>query len=200
MWRFMELANSVFERCDDSSGTVIGIFHAACSDLGEIASAVKPDAKALAERVFNALNDNDYGQYDDLIEVLAPVLGQQGLEHLKARFIELSKAPVEKPREQDRKVIGWGSGGPFYADESAARQRDSTIGWRCSPSPICRATSMRSSPSRAQGRERCRGWRPRSHSVSWRPGEPRKPGLRSTQSMKIALAGSHSSGRRRALR
>jgi hypothetical protein len=128
MWRFMELANSVFERCADSSGTVIGIFHAACSDLGEFASAVNPDAKALAERVFDALNENDYGQYDDLIEVLAPMLGHQGLEHLKARFIELSKAPVEKPREQDRKVIGWGSGGPFYADESAARQRDSTIG------------------------------------------------------------------------
>ncbi|MFW6028120.1 MAG: DUF6880 family protein, partial [bacterium] len=44
MWRFMELANSVFERCDDSSGTVIGIFREACRDLGEIASAVKPDA------------------------------------------------------------------------------------------------------------------------------------------------------------
>jgi hypothetical protein len=127
MWRFMELANSVFDRCDDSSGTVIGIFREACSDLGEIANAVKPDAKALAERVFNALNENDYGQYDDLIEVLAPVLGQQGLEHLKACFIELSKAPVKKPREQDRKVVGWGSGGPFYADESAALQRDSTI-------------------------------------------------------------------------
>jgi hypothetical protein len=127
MWRFLGLASSIFERCDDSSGTVIGIFHEACSDLGEIAKAVKPDAKALAERVFDALNENDYGQYDDLIEVLAPVLGQQGLEHLRARFIELSEAPVEKPREQDRKVIGWGSGGPFYADESAARQRDSTI-------------------------------------------------------------------------
>ena len=26
MWRFSAMANSVFERCDDSSGTVIGIF------------------------------------------------------------------------------------------------------------------------------------------------------------------------------
>ena len=37
MWRFMGLATPVFERCDDSSGTVIGIFHQACADLGEIA-------------------------------------------------------------------------------------------------------------------------------------------------------------------
>jgi hypothetical protein len=45
--------HSVFERCDDSSGTVIGVFHAACSHLGKMATAVMPDAKGLAERVFN---------------------------------------------------------------------------------------------------------------------------------------------------
>ena len=45
MWRFLELANSVFERCDDSSGTVIAIFHAACSDLGDIAQAAKIDQR-----------------------------------------------------------------------------------------------------------------------------------------------------------
>jgi len=27
LWRFLALGNSVFARCDDSSGTVIGIFH-----------------------------------------------------------------------------------------------------------------------------------------------------------------------------
>ena len=31
LWRFMVLANPVFERCDDSSGAVIGIFHTASS-------------------------------------------------------------------------------------------------------------------------------------------------------------------------
>ena len=41
IWRLMALANPVFGRCDDSSGTVIGIFHAACRDLGEIAQAAK---------------------------------------------------------------------------------------------------------------------------------------------------------------
>jgi hypothetical protein len=39
MWQFMLLANFVFERCDDSSGTVIGVFHAACRDLGAIAKS-----------------------------------------------------------------------------------------------------------------------------------------------------------------
>ena len=39
LWRFMGLATPVFERCDDSSGTVIDIFHQACADLGEVAKA-----------------------------------------------------------------------------------------------------------------------------------------------------------------
>ena len=37
LWRFMALAPPVFERCDDSSGTVIGVFREACSDMGDLA-------------------------------------------------------------------------------------------------------------------------------------------------------------------
>src|SRR5437016_5366693 len=60
LWRFTALANSVFERCDDCSGTVIGIFHAACRDLGEIAQTAKLAPEILADRTFNALNENNY--------------------------------------------------------------------------------------------------------------------------------------------
>jgi len=127
MWRFMALANSVFGRCDHSSGTMVGIFHAACRDLGEIAQAAKVVPEALAERAFNAMNENDYGQYDELIRVLSPALGPAGLEHLKERFLELSKASPDKPKDKDRKVIGWGTGGPLYADEIAASRRQSAI-------------------------------------------------------------------------
>jgi hypothetical protein len=67
IWRFMALANSVFERCDDSSGTVISVFHAAIRDLGEIAQAARVAPEILSERAFHALNENDYGQYDELI-------------------------------------------------------------------------------------------------------------------------------------
>ena len=34
LWRFMALAPSVFDRCDDSNGTVISVFHEACSAIG----------------------------------------------------------------------------------------------------------------------------------------------------------------------
>lgn len=127
MWRFMALAGSIFERSDDSSGTVIGIFHEACSDLGKIAKAAKTDPERLADRAFQALTQNDYGQYDELITELTPALGQDGLEHLKQRMIALSNEPVVKPAEKDRQKIGWGSGGPIYADEIAESSRVSTV-------------------------------------------------------------------------
>ena len=127
LWRFMALANPVFERCDDSSGAVIGIFHGACRDLGRVAVPAKADPKLLAEKVFCALTENDYGQYDGLIEALAPALGPDGLDHLKQLFIGLSKDPLPKPREEDREVIGWGSDGPVYADDYAERRRNGMV-------------------------------------------------------------------------
>jgi hypothetical protein len=126
MWRFMALANSVFARCDDSSGTVSSIFHAACHDLGEMAQTAKVSPEELAERTFNTLIDNDYGQYDELIAVLTPALGPTGLDQLKGRFLEFSKVPPERPKDKDRRVVGWGRG-PLYADELASRRRESVI-------------------------------------------------------------------------
>ena len=70
---------------------------------------------------------NDYGQFDELIRVLAPALGQTGLEHLKQRMIDLSNHPIIKPAEKDRVKIGWSSSGPIYADEMAERSRVGTV-------------------------------------------------------------------------
>lgn len=127
MWRFLELANSVFERCDDGSGTVSEIFHVACSDLGEIAEAAKIDPRDLADRAFQALTNNDYGQFDGLIAELTPALGREGLNHLKQRMIVLSEEPARKPQDKDRKVVAWGSDGPIYADQMARDYRVRTV-------------------------------------------------------------------------
>jgi hypothetical protein len=100
-----------------------GVFVAAVADLGEIASAAQPDPKRLADDVYQALSQNDYGQYDDLIRVLAPTLGPEGLEHLRERLSALSGQPVERPSGAERQVIGFGSGGPVFADEMEERSR-----------------------------------------------------------------------------
>lgn len=127
LWRLMALAPAVFERCDDSNGVVISLFRQTCRDLGEVALKAQADPIRLADRTFEVLTGNDYGQFDDLIQVLAPALEQPGLEHLKQRMVDLSNRPVNKPAERDRVTIGWSSAGPIYADEIEERSRISTV-------------------------------------------------------------------------
>lgn len=127
LWRFMALATSIFERSDDGSGTIIGVFHDACQDIGDVAVQAKADPIIFADRVYDALVVNDYGQYDDLIGIAAPALGPSGLEHLKQRMIALSNQPVKRLPDKDRRAVGWGSGGTIYADEIAERSRLSTV-------------------------------------------------------------------------
>jgi len=127
MWRFMALATPVFERCDDSSGTVIGIFHQACADLGQLAATVRPDPHALAGTVLDALQDNGYGQYDGLIGIIAPALGDEGLAALKSMAEDLGRSPVPVPPKDQWKAVGWGPGGTTYEHEMRARERMSTV-------------------------------------------------------------------------
>ena len=127
LWRFMALARPVFERCDDSSGTVIGIFHEACADLGEVAKSARPEPKALAARVLDALQDNGFGQHDELIDIISPALGSEGVAHLKELVEELGRTPVPVPPKSDWKAVMWGSGGKRYAHEMDERARRSTV-------------------------------------------------------------------------
>lgn len=85
MWRFLELAPSVYERCEDG-GAPDGTFERAVNDLGEIAKAAQPDPTALADEGFRALTADSYGLSEPLIRALAPTLGRKGLEHLTRRL------------------------------------------------------------------------------------------------------------------
>ena len=127
MWRFMGVATPVFERCDDSSGTVIGIFHQACADLGQLAAKVRPDPQALAGTVLDALQDNGFGQYDSLIDIVAPALGAEGLDHLKSLVEELRRTHVPVPGKDEREQVSWGAGGSRYAHEIEEHARQSTV-------------------------------------------------------------------------
>ena len=123
MWRFMWLSGPVLNRCDDSDGSVSDIFREAVDDLVRIAEAAQPEPEALAHRVLEALTANDYGQYDSLVRVLAPILGQTGLEHLRLGVTALSKEPVPKPEDGERRIVGYSSAGPLYEDDLAETSR-----------------------------------------------------------------------------
>ena len=127
MWRFVALANTVFGRCDDSSGRVIEVFHAAVYDLDELTFNANPDPEGLADQVFTALLENDYGQYDYLISSTTDALGDEGLEYLKQSFISLSNEPTPKLKAEEREVIGFGSGRPMFADDYSERRTERVI-------------------------------------------------------------------------
>ena len=127
MWRLLDLAEGVYERADDSNGLLGDVFAAACADLAPLAEAAKPEPGNLARQVFEALKGNEYGQYDGVIEALAPALGGEGLERLKALLQEWSAVPMTPPPEGQRQQVGWGSSGAIYADELAVRHRNFVV-------------------------------------------------------------------------
>lgn len=127
MWRFMALADNAFARCDDSHGRLGDVFRAACEDIGPLALAARSAPQELADRVFEALRENDYGQFDGLIEATAPALGAPGLERLKSRLTAWDEEPIPEPREEDRVVAGRGMGGKIYADQIERTRRRGTV-------------------------------------------------------------------------
>ncbi|KZS55718.1 hypothetical protein FHT80_006446 [Rhizobium sp. BK226] len=127
IWQFLAMADSIFERSNDRGGSLIQSFHQACEDAAAIARLVKIDVNVLADKVFKAVQDNGYGQYDNLLAAMVPALGKDGIDRLKTLFVQWSKEPKDKPAEDERKVIGWGAGGPIYEDEIYGTHRDLTV-------------------------------------------------------------------------
>ena len=127
IWQLLALGDSIFERSDDGSGTLIQSFHQACADAGVIACSSGLSHNALAEKVFAAVKDNGYGQYDQLIREMAPALGDRGLDQLRTLFSQWSQEPEEKPTKGERHVIGWSSKGPIYEDEIYGDHRELTV-------------------------------------------------------------------------
>jgi hypothetical protein len=89
MWRFLDLAEPVLNRVDDSTGSVGDVFRLACDDLGAVAIKARPDPVALADRVLAALLADEYGIYDGLVPVVLPALGEPGAAHLKSRLSQV---------------------------------------------------------------------------------------------------------------
>ncbi len=127
IWQFLTLADSIFERSNNGSDLLMESFHQACTDAGAIAKAAGIDADILADKIFAAVQNNAYGQYDGLIPEMVAALGNDGLEHLKALFVQWSKEPRVKPAAGDRRVIGWGSNGAVYEDEVYGDRRELTV-------------------------------------------------------------------------
>jgi len=116
LWRMLELAPSIYERCDDSSGAIGSVMASARDDLGAVAARAGQAVETLVDRVFAAVCANDYGQFDDLISLTTQALGPDGLKHLKAQFESLATSAPVSASGGERRVIGISTRGPIYED------------------------------------------------------------------------------------
>ena len=117
LWRMLEMAPSIYERCDDSNGEIGGIIELARDDLGSVAAHAGQAVIGLADRVFEAVCANDYGQFDDLIGITAHALRSEGLNRLKTKFEELAVGLPKDAAIGERRVLGVGTRGPIYQDD-----------------------------------------------------------------------------------
>jgi len=124
LWRFLDLASSLQDRCDCSDGAELPLFHQACADLGQVACRAKGSTAALAEQVAAALLENVGGQYDHLIEHLKEALKPEGLQQLR-QIMEAQRPPRSSANQAA------GEAASFDGDEDedeAAADGDGSIG------------------------------------------------------------------------
>jgi hypothetical protein len=100
LWRFLDLAEPLLDRCDDSDEAALGLFHLVSADLGRVACLAQPAPATLADQVAVALLDNDYGQYDQLIPHLREALTPEGLLHLR-QLLEAKRPPSPAQADQE---------------------------------------------------------------------------------------------------
>lgn len=83
LWQLIDLHSSIFERLDDSSGRVSGLFRSACQDLGPLLKRAKIKSSELAPMVLQRIIHNGYGIYDGIVLALNEALGREGRNALR---------------------------------------------------------------------------------------------------------------------
>lgn len=92
LWQLVDLHASIFERLDDSSGRVGGLFRSACLDLGPLLASAKSKPDELAPMVLQRIVDNRYGMYDGIVLALSEALGREGRTALRQLIEERRQA------------------------------------------------------------------------------------------------------------
>ncbi|GHU17381.1 hypothetical protein FACS189472_04180 [Alphaproteobacteria bacterium] len=88
MQDLIEIQDSVFERSDDSNGSIGEAFKRCVEDLGKIFSKLSVDISDVVEVVYDLFIYNDYGVTDDVISNFKDALKEEGLNLLKEEFMK----------------------------------------------------------------------------------------------------------------
>ncbi|QFU09569.1 hypothetical protein PARPLA_00905 [Rhodobacteraceae bacterium THAF1] len=122
LWSFLQLAPSIFERTDDSNGTVGGIMDDAMVSLAAVAPQISVTPETLAERILDAVGSAGYGEFDGIIPATAEALGTSGLEHLK----QITQVWIDTAPDPDELSQYQGYGLSASAADRARRDRHLT--------------------------------------------------------------------------
>ena len=132
LWQFIELAPSIYERADDSNGSIGAVFADALTRFEDLIPHVEPDQQELAERIFAAMSDNGYGEWDGLLDYVGSALKPEGIAALKKAVDAYEAAPLLGDSMKSRAVLV-GPGRVGYSinkDWPAMRKADEVRRWR----------------------------------------------------------------------
>jgi hypothetical protein len=97
--RFLATHEAVFERIDDSSGHVQGVYYDAIEALGVIAEKLTPDeADLLPEQIMAALGESSHGYFIDVANAVAVHLPEPSLQRWDQLLLAQQKE-AEKPQK-----------------------------------------------------------------------------------------------------
>lgn len=104
--RFIATHERVFERVDDSSGSIQDVYVQAIAEAGDLVEKLSaPEADLLPDKIMAALGESEHGYLADLTGVVVPLLPQDTLARWDA---DLAAAITErKAAEAKRRSGGW---------------------------------------------------------------------------------------------
>ena len=112
LWQFIELAPAIYERADDSGGSIGDVFKDALTRFEDISPHIKPNQHELAERIFAAMSNNEYGEWSGLLNHVGSALKSEGIAALKDAVDAYEAALLSEDSMKSHAVfIGPGSGG-----------------------------------------------------------------------------------------
>ena len=105
---FLSLGESVYERADDSSGSLGDLFRQAGEDLGALwVRAGDQDPAALAADILALIEADGYGVFDGLPAAASPALGKEGRAAMRRLLIERQDGFTGDQRRRYDYKVNW---------------------------------------------------------------------------------------------
>ena len=128
LWQFVDLAPSVYERADDSNGSIGEIFRDAVTRFEDLTPRIQPNQQVLAERIFAAMSDNGHGEWDGILDYVGSALTPEGIAALKDAIDTYEAAPLPKDTLESRAVyVGAGRVGYSLDKDWPAKRKAGEI-------------------------------------------------------------------------